>query len=51
MHYDMVGPIVEIPNDNLGYTALGINIHLNIPFIHSYMFGVNKFGFSIIKKA
>lgn len=42
--YSMIGPIIEIPPDNLG--AHGIN--KNIPFIHSYMFGVNKNGFLLM---
>jgi hypothetical protein len=47
--YSMIGPIIEVPPDNLGFLALGLDSKKNIPFIHSYMFGVNKFGFSIIK--
>lgn len=47
---ELVGPVIEIPPDNLGFTALGINSTDNIPFIHSYMFGVNPKGFSIIKE-
>ena len=39
--YDLIGPVVEIPNDNS---------KKNIPFLHSYFFGVNKFGFKILQK-
>ena len=46
--YQLVGPVIEIPDDNLGLLALGINSTKNIPFIHTYMFGVNQVGFSII---
>jgi hypothetical protein len=41
--------VIEIPPDNLGFKALNIPSTKNIPFIHSYMFGVNSSGFSIIK--
>jgi hypothetical protein len=44
---ELVGPVIEVPPDNLGFQALGINSTKNIPFIHSYMFGVNVNGFSI----
>jgi len=47
---ELIGPIIEIPPDNLGFQALGLTSTKNIPFIHSYMFGVNSIGFSIIKK-
>lgn len=47
--YEMVGPVIEIPPDNLGFKALNINSTKNLPFIHSYMFGVNSLGFSIVK--
>jgi len=47
---ELIGPVIEIPPDNLGFKALGISSNKNIPFIHSYMFGVNSRGFSIIKK-
>lgn len=47
--HELVGPVIEIPPDNLGYTALGLSSSKNIPFIHSYMFGVNSQGFSIVK--
>ena len=48
-NYELIGPVVEIPPDNLGFTAMGLNINKNIPFIHSYMFGVNSKGFTILK--
>jgi hypothetical protein len=47
--YELVGPVIEIPPDNLGFKALNINSTKNIPFIHTYMFGVNPLGFSIVK--
>jgi len=46
--YSMIGPIIEIPPDNLGYKAHGLDDSKNIPFIHSYMFGVNKNGFNLM---
>jgi sRNA-binding regulator protein Hfq len=45
----MVGPVIEVPPDNLGFKALGIDNPKNIPFIHSYMFGVTRSGFSVVK--
>jgi hypothetical protein len=45
---ELIGPVIEVPHDNLGFQALGINSTKNIPFIHSYMFGVNVKGFSIL---
>ena len=48
-NYELIGPVGEVPPDNLGFKCLGLNITKNIPFIHSYMFGVNRKGFSIIK--
>lgn len=47
--YDLIGPVVEIPGDNLGFKALNINSNKNIPFIHTYFFGLNKFGFKILQ--
>lgn len=47
--YSLIGPIIEIPPDSSGLSYLGIHTGKNIPFIHSYMFGVNKDGFNIIK--
>jgi len=38
---DLVAPVVEFPPDNKGYSILGIESHLNMPFLHSYMFGTN----------
>ena len=46
---ELIGPVIEIPPDNLGFQALHIQSTKNIPFIHSYMFGVNSLGFSIVK--
>jgi hypothetical protein len=48
-NYELIGPVCEIPPDNLGFTCMGLNINKNIPFIHSYMFGVNRKGFTILK--
>jgi len=48
--YDLIGPVVEIPNDNHGFKVLNINSNKNIPFIHTYFFGLNKFGFQILQK-
>ena len=39
---DLIAPIVEIPPDNLGYSLIGINSDLNMPFLHCYMFGTNS---------
>ena len=47
---ELIGPVIEIPPDNLGFKAIGISSTKNIPFIHSYMFGVNSLGFSIVKE-
>lgn len=47
--YALIGPIIEIPPDNIGFSHLGIDNGANIPFIHTYMFGVNRFGFSIVR--
>lgn len=46
---ELVGPVIEIPPDNKGFSVLGLDFKHNIPFIHSYMFGVNSHGFLIIK--
>jgi hypothetical protein len=46
---EMMGPVIEIPPDNLGFQALGMNSTKHIPFIHSYMFGVNSTGFTHVK--
>jgi len=47
-NYDLVGPIIEFPNDKMGYSVLNINDNKNIPFLHTYMFAVNKNGFLTI---
>lgn len=46
--YDLIGPIIEFPNDTLGYSLLNINKNKNIPFLHTYMFAVNKTGFLLL---
>jgi len=38
---DLIAPIVEFPPDNLGYSVIGIDSELNMPFLHTYMFGTN----------
>lgn len=38
---DLIAPIVEFPPDTKGYSLLGIEEQLNIPFLHAYMFGTN----------
>lgn len=48
--YDLIGPVVEIPPDNTGFLLLDIPKNENIPFIHTYMFGVSVFGFKIFKE-
>ena len=48
--YDLIGPIVEIPPDNTGFLLLNLPNNTNIPFIHTYMFGVSVFGFKIFKE-
>ena len=48
--YDLVGPIIEFPNDSAGYDAIGIKDTKNIPFIHSYMFGTSNKGFEDVCK-
>ena len=48
-NYDLIGPIVEFPADNLGYKLLGVDNDKNIPFIHTYMFGMSKNGFNLLK--
>ena len=48
--YDLVGPIIEFPNDTKGYTAIGIEDTHNIPFIHTYMFGTSSKGFENVSK-
>ena len=46
----MIGPIIEFPKDNNGYTLLKKNEQLNIPFIHTYMFALNAGGFELFKE-
>lgn len=41
---DLVGPIIEIPPDTFGWTAVDCTQSTNIPFIHTYMFGVSAKG-------
>ena len=48
--YDLIGPVVEFPCGNDGYRLLNINCDKHIPFIHTYFFGINKFGFKILQK-
>jgi hypothetical protein len=48
--YDLVGPIIEYPDDNHGYSLLNIDNNKNIPFIHTYMFAVNKSAFLLIQE-
>ena len=45
---DLLAPIVEFPPDNIGYTALGIDSPLNMPFLHSYMFGTNNSSIKLL---
>lgn len=47
--YELIGPIIEFPADTKGFDALNIKSMQNIPYIHSYMFGTGKFGFSIVR--
>jgi hypothetical protein len=42
LKHDLLAPIVEIPPDTLGYSLIGINSDLNVPFLHCYMFGTNS---------
>lgn len=49
LNHSMIGPIVEIPPDSNGYSYLNIQSTNNIPFIHTYMFGLTKSGFDIFK--
>jgi len=48
--YDLIAPIVEFPPDYHGYNIHGIDTTLNVPFLHSYMFGTNKESLDILKK-
>ena len=47
--YDLIAPIVEFPPDSYGFTLLGISSNLNVPFLHSYMFGTNASSFNLLK--
>jgi hypothetical protein len=38
---DLLSPVIEFPPDTKGYSILGIESQLNIPFLHAYMFGTN----------
>lgn len=46
--YDLIAPIVEFPPDSKGYNYIGINTSLNVPFLHSYMFGTNNQSIDIL---
>ena len=48
--YDLIGPIIEFPNDAKGYKAIGLEDTQNIPFIHTYMFGTSNKGFENVSK-
>ena len=39
---DIIAPIVEFPPDTKGYSILGLDSELNMPFLHSYMFGTKS---------
>jgi hypothetical protein len=45
---DLLAPIVEFPPDNIGYSTLGIDSSLNMPFLHSYMFGTNSSSIKLL---
>jgi hypothetical protein len=45
---DLLAPIVEFPPDNIGYSSLGIDSSLNMPFLHSYMFGTNSTSIKLL---
>ena len=51
----MVGPVLEVPPDELGFIACGEPVlnqpNRNIPFIHTYMFAVNRKGLEIIRES
>ena len=47
--YELIGPIAEFPPDTYGFDALSIKSTKNIPYIHTYMFGLGKEGFLIVK--
>ena len=46
---DLIAPIVEFPPDSHGFTMIGIDTTLNVPFLHSYMFGTNASSFPLLK--
>jgi len=48
--YDLVAPIVEFPPDSRGFEMLGLESSLNVPFLHSYMFGTNSSSVHLLKK-
>jgi len=45
---DLLAPIVEFPPDTIGYSSLGIDSPLNMPFLHSYMFGTNNASIKLL---
>jgi hypothetical protein len=45
---DLLAPIVEFPPDSIGYSVLGIESNINIPFLHSYMFGTNNSSIKLL---
>jgi hypothetical protein len=45
---DLLAPIVEFPPDTIGYSSLGIDSPLNMPFLHSYMFGTNSSSIKLL---
>jgi hypothetical protein len=45
---DLLAPVVEFPPDNKGYSILGIESQLNMPFLHSYMFGTNRSSIKLL---
>jgi hypothetical protein len=47
--YDLIGPVAEVPPHDDILSFLGGPVDKDIPFIHSYMFGVSNFGFKNIK--
>jgi hypothetical protein len=47
--YDLIAPIVEFPPDSRGFEMLGLESKLNVPFLHSYMFGTNASSLYLLK--
>jgi len=45
---DLLAPIIEFPPDSMGYSVLGIESNLNIPFLHSYMFGIKSTSIKLL---